>query len=261
MRRKVPKQYLEIAGKTVIEHAMEAFLEHDMIDGVVAVTPPGDPRWIDIAPEHPKFIGRFDGGAERSDSVINGLEGLKPQAKADDWVLIHDAARPCISARLLDRLIKKVLRHPVGGILGLPVNDTIKRTDVTGGIMETVSRENIWRAQTPQMFRFQVLYDALRDIRSRGGSVTDDAAAMEFLGMRPLMVVSDSSNIKITNPSDIPLAEYFVEAEQKARRRAAKASLTRRLRAKLSGESPAAAKRPTKKAGREMLEAPQISDE
>lgn len=220
MKRRVPKQYLEIAGKTVIEHTMSVFLDHEMVSGVVVVTPPDDGRWAGVVPKHPKFLGRIEGGAERCDSVLSGLDVLQAHVGTDDWVLVHDAARPCISKALIDKLIKKVLRHPIGGILGLPVTDTMKKTDTRDGIIQSVSRDNMWLAQTPQMFRLHALRSALNDLKQRNVIVTDEASAMEFMGMRPLMVRGSESNLKITTPSDISLAEYFLEAEAKAALRA-----------------------------------------
>ena len=222
MNRRVPKQYLEILGKTVIEHSMNAFLDHEMVSGVVVVTPPNDARWKAVEPTHPKFLCRIEGGKERCDSVLSGLNILQEHVARNDWVLVHDAARPCISKALIDKLVKKVMRHPIGGILGLPVTETIKKTDPRGVIIGNVAKENIWRAQTPQMFRLHALHGALTDLKQRNVIVTDEASAMEFVGMRPLIVKGLEANLKITTPSDLPLAEYFLEAEAKVTSRVGK---------------------------------------
>ena len=215
MNRRVPKQYLEILGKTVIEHSMNAFLNHEMVAGVVVVTPPDDARWKAVEPTHPKFLCRIEGGKERCDSVLSGLNILQAHTGIDDWVLIHDAARPCISKKLIDTLLKKVVRHPVGGILAIPVTETMKKTSPKNAIIQSVAKENMWRAQTPQMFRLNALRGALTDLQQRQVIATDEASAMEFMGMRPLVVKGAEANLKITTPSDLPLAEYFLETEAK----------------------------------------------
>jgi 2-C-methyl-D-erythritol 4-phosphate cytidylyltransferase len=154
--------------------------------------------------------------------VLSGLNILQEHVARNDWVLVHDAARPCISKALIDKLVKKVMRHPIGGILGLPVTETIKKTDPRGVIIGNVAKENIWRAQTPQMFRLHALHGALTDLKQRNVIVTDEASAMEFVGMRPLIVKGLEANLKITTPSDLPLAEYFLEAEAKVTSRVGK---------------------------------------
>ena len=256
MKRTVPKQYLEISGKTVIEHALGVFLAHKIISGVVVVTAVDDSRWASLAPSHPKFLGRVDGGLERSDSVLNGINALSPHVESDDWVLVHDAARPCINEVLIDRLVKKAMRHPIGGILGLPIIDTIKETDNNEGIIKTVSRESMWLAQTPQMFRLQALRGALNDLKQRGVSVTDEAAAMEFLGMRPLIVEGSEANLKITTPADLPLAEYFLEAQAKQLLQPEKRSVFATKRAKKTESE--VIKKGSPKAGRRLMKRPKF---
>jgi 2-C-methyl-D-erythritol 4-phosphate cytidylyltransferase len=258
MKRRVPKQYLEIAGKTVIEHTMSAFLNHETISGVVVVTAPDDTRWESVIPSHPKFLCRIEGGVERCDSVLSGLDALKAYAGLDDWVLVHDAARPCISKALIDKLIKKVMRHPIGGILGLPVTDTMKKTDVRDGIIQSVPRDNVWRAQTPQMFHLNVLRGALSDLKQRNSIVTDEASAMEFMGMRPLMVKGSDSNLKITTPSDLPLAEYFLEVEAKAALRSEKRTMFGSKKKKKNKGEESTAEKARLKAGRVLMRRPKF---
>jgi 2-C-methyl-D-erythritol 4-phosphate cytidylyltransferase len=146
------------------------------------------------------------GGATRADSVLNGLLAISAAVKPDDWVLVHDAARPCLSSAQLDRLIDQVGHDEVGGLLAVPVADTLKRSGPDGRIEATVPRERLWQAQTPQMFRYGLLREALG--HSRG--VTDESAAVEALGHRPLLVAADASNLKVTYPADFALAEKIM---------------------------------------------------
>ena len=146
------------------------------------------------------------GGATRADSVLNGLVAISAALKPDDWVLVHDAARPCLSRAQLDALVGQVGEDETGGILAVPVADTLKRSGADGRIEATVPREHLWQAQTPQMFRYGLLREAL----SRSRTVTDEAGAVEALGYRPLLVASDTSNLKVTYPADMALAENIL---------------------------------------------------
>jgi 2-C-methyl-D-erythritol 4-phosphate cytidylyltransferase len=152
------------------------------------------------------------GGAERADSVLAGLHAL--QANDDDWVLVHDAARPCLHADDLSRLIAELRSDPVGGLLAVPVSDTIKRADEQGAVLGTVDRKHLWRALTPQMFRFGVIKRALLSAREQSIQVTDEASAVEALGLRPKLVLGRSDNIKITIPEDLALAEFILRSRQ-----------------------------------------------
>ncbi len=210
----LPKQYLPLAGRRVIEHTL-AHLCHPAIQGMVVAITPGDPYFADITlPERP--LWRADGGAERCHSVLNALDFLASHAALGDWVLVHDAARPCLRAADLDRLITELTDHAVGGLLGLPVADTVKRTDGRGDVVATVEREGLWRALTPQMFRLGTLRQALHQAVTAGQLVTDESAAIERLGLAPRMVEGHADNIKITRPQDLALAELYLRQQQES---------------------------------------------
>jgi 2-C-methyl-D-erythritol 4-phosphate cytidylyltransferase len=162
--------------------------------------------------EHPTLLSA-SGGEERCHSVLNALTALQKVADESDWVLVHDAARPCLRSEDIDHLLAELTDHPVGGLLGLPVADTMKRTDADDSVIETVSREHLWRALTPQMFRLGELYDALDGALKRDELVTDEASAMELAGKAPKMVEGHGDNIKITRPQDLRFAELYL-AEQ-----------------------------------------------
>lgn len=205
-----PKQYLPLAGKTVIEHVLDRFLAHPAIRGIVVALADGDPWHERLARGGDVPVITVTGGAERHLSVLNALHRLRGLAKADDWVLVHDAARPCLRAADIDRLIEELRDHPVGGLLGLPVADTLKRVDHAQEVVATLSRDNIWCASTPQMFRLGELTAALeRAVRERV-AVTDEAAAIERTARMPRMVAGSPDNIKITRPADLALAEQFL---------------------------------------------------
>lgn len=206
----VPKQYLTLAGRAVIEWSLAPFLAHSQVAAIVVVLPEQDQRWAqtDLA-GHTKII-TTTGGAERMDSVLAGLKALQTRAASDDWVLVHDAARPCLAAAEVDRLVAELRDDPVGGLLAAPVVDTLKRADDSGRVAQTVSREKLWRALTPQMFRRDILQRALEGATARGIAVTDEAQAVEALGLRPKLVVGDADNIKITLPEDVLRAERIL---------------------------------------------------
>ena len=209
----VPKQYLELAGRRVIEHTLERMLYHPLLDGVVVAVAAQDDRWPQVEfAQHPD-VSHVVGGAQRSDSVLNALSWLSRRAAPEDWVLVHDVARPCIRRRDLTQLIQRVRIHPVGGLLGVPARDTMKRTDASGVITETVQRHLLWHAFTPQMFRLGLLRAALRSAKVSGQAVTDEASAVEFAGHRPLLVEGSSDNIKITRPEDLELATYYLHCQ------------------------------------------------
>lgn len=208
-----PKQYLSLLGKTVIEHTLERLLEAKLFAGIAVAVSPEDPYWPELAiSRHPK-IHTAPGGRERADSVKNGLDFLAPLAGANDWVLVHDAARPCVHAADIVKLTSTLADDPVGGILALPVHDTLKRVE-SGAIMETVDRRQIWRALTPQMFRLGALHHALEDAAQRGLVVTDEASALELQGRRPRIVEGRPDNIKITRPEDLSLAAFYLEQQR-----------------------------------------------
>jgi 2-C-methyl-D-erythritol 4-phosphate cytidylyltransferase len=211
-----PKQYLPLRGKTVLEHTMARVVGHPRIAATVVVIAAGDGQWPRIATgfAEPSLLVTH-GGAERHHSVLNGLRALAGHAAPQDWVLVHDAARPCVRREDIDALMESLHGHPVGGLLGIPVADTMKRADEQGNVIETVRREGLWRALTPQMFRYEMLSRALQAILDRGAAVTDEAAAMEAAGYSPRMVEGHADNIKITLPRDLALAEMYLQLQEK----------------------------------------------
>lgn len=210
----VPKQYLPLNGRPVIVHTVERLAAHPRIAGLVVALALEDPHWerlalrAEVALEKPLWTA--PGGAERCHSVLNGLRVLAGHAAADDWVLVHDAARPCVRPEDLDRLMDALATHPCGGLLGLPVKDTMKRVDAAGAVRETVDRTDLWHALTPQMFRLAALRAALEDALAADVQVTDEASAMERIGCRPQMVAGHADNLKITRPEDLDLARLYL---------------------------------------------------
>lgn len=212
MGSSIPKQYLLLAGRPVIVHALITLLEHPRIAGVVVAIGAEDEWWPLVAARLTvaKQLLVVTGGAERCHSVLNGLEALREQGAPNDWVLVHDAARPCLTAGDLDRLLAELADDPVGGLLAIPVRDTLKQADAAGRVATTVDRSQFWHALTPQMFRLGMLHQALCAALARGLLVTDEAAAMEAAGFVPRLVEGRADNLKITRPEDLALAEFYL---------------------------------------------------
>lgn len=206
-----PKQYLKIGGKPMLRHTLDAFLSSDLIAHTFVVVSPDDPYIDSIAPHHGVTILRC-GGASRMESVRNGLAVLASTLAPTDWVLVHDAARPGLTAELIAKLITATGDHPAGGLLALPVVDTVKRC-IEGESCGTVPRNNLWLAQTPQMFRYQLLREAL-SADADPNTITDDASAVEALGLTPKLVEGHPRNLKVTLPDDIRIAEMFLAVSQ-----------------------------------------------
>ena len=206
------KQYLPLAGRPLIAHALETLCAVAQITAVFVVLAPDDDKWdfCDWSTCGNKLVPLFCGGATRAESVTNGLRAMSDRVKADDWVLVHDAARPCITSTHIEALLHAVGDDPVGGILAQPVADTLKRADSEGRIEATVARAGLWQAQTPQMFRHGTLLRAL----AQNAEVTDEAGAIEALGHRPKLVKGDASNLKVTWPQDLQLAEWILKARE-----------------------------------------------
>lgn len=209
-----PKQYLKIHQKTILEHTLDIFLSHPKISKLVVVLHPRDHYWREIPLSNSSQIITAIGGDTRAQSVLQGLKALANDAAPNDWVLVHDSVRPCLTKKILDRLLNQLSNHPVGGILGIPVRDTLKQINDEGAIIQTLSREQAWCAQTPQMFRYQLLLDALTQTINQRQIVTDDAGAIEKLGYKPQMIMGDIHNIKITYPDDLIMSEKFLYAEE-----------------------------------------------
>lgn len=212
MQTEVPKQYLPLAGSTVIGQVLARFLTHPRITGVMVAISAHDDQWPDCCPRNPpKPLRVTQGGRERAHSVVNGLRALRGELQADDWVLVHDAVRPCLQPGDLDKLLQTLERDTVGGILATPLADTVKHVDDGQRIVDTPDRGKLWRAFTPQMFRYGVLSDALAAALAAGRIPTDEAAAVETRYPGQVRVVEGrSDNIKITRPSDLALAEAIL---------------------------------------------------
>ncbi len=213
MGAEVPKQYLQVADKTIIEHSIGVLLCHPKVVQVIVALAPHD-DWFERLPvaADPRVL-RVEGGAERAYSVLNAL-----QVACADWVLVHDAARPCLCLGDLDALIATAMSCD-GAILGSRVRDTMKRTDAAGNILATVEREQLWHALTPQMFPTAPLKRALEEGLALGALITDEASAMERAGFRVRMVEGRADNIKVTRPEDLSLAGLFLQ-QQNARQQA-----------------------------------------
>jgi 2-C-methyl-D-erythritol 4-phosphate cytidylyltransferase len=209
----IPKQYLDLAGQQVIDLTLATLLDHPRVQGVVVALDPADAHWPHTRHAGHARVWAAPGGVERCHSVLNALGKLVTQADEADWVLVHDAARPCLRRADLDRLIAAVEDDPVGGILGVPVRDTMKQGGEDGRITATARRDGLWHAYTPQAFRIRLLRRALEEALAAGRLVTDDASAVELLGLRPRLVEGHADNIKITRPEDIPLARFFLQRQ------------------------------------------------
>lgn len=214
MQTATAKQYLKLSGKTVLDHTLTRLTSYQHFAKVVVATSKEDTLWPTTPWATHSAIINTEGGQDRAHSVLNGLIALQGLAKPDDWVLVHDAARPCITHADLDHLIEQLSMDAVGGVLGAPVRDTMKRTDNINRIIKTEEREQLWHAFTPQMFRFSVLFNALKTGLEKNYTITDEASAVELTGMQPKMVAGRMDNIKITYPGDIELAEFYLHQQK-----------------------------------------------
>ena len=213
MQADLPKQYLKLGGRTVLEHSLMALGGIDALAGIAVAVAGGDPYWPTVHCELSCPLIVAPGGAERADSVLNALQVLRERAADDDWVLVHDAARPCVRDADLRRLIDTLRDDPVGGLLAVPVRDTMKQATDDGRCAASVDRNRLWHALTPQMFRLGALRAALIAAHTDGIAVTDDASALEHAGQRPRLVEGHADNIKITRPEDLALAEFFLRQQ------------------------------------------------
>jgi 2-C-methyl-D-erythritol 4-phosphate cytidylyltransferase len=206
----VPKQYLPIAGKPMLLHTLERLAAHPRIAGLMVALEAGDARWPKWLTFDGKPVSTTIGGAERADSVLAGLRALRGTVGESRFVLVHDAARPCVRAADISRLVEQGI--PAGGaLLAAPVRDTLKRADAQGRVVATEPRETRWRALTPQLFRLGELVAALESARAAGIAITDEAMAMERAGHNPLLVEGSEDNIKVTTPADFALAEFILK--------------------------------------------------
>lgn len=215
----IPKQYLPLCGATVLEHSLAALLDCDEVVEVVVAVHPDDPHPAHLACFEQARVGTVTGGAERCDSVLAGLDALSGRAGDQDWVLVHDAARPCVAVADIQRLIRRVRECGIGALLATPMVDTIKQT-VAGDshrVIDTLDRSRLWRAQTPQMFRLGQLRTALLQARERDLVVTDEASAMELAGHAVELLPASADNLKVTVPADLALAEWLLSHPDRPR--------------------------------------------
>jgi 2-C-methyl-D-erythritol 4-phosphate cytidylyltransferase len=207
------KQYAHLMGQPVIAHSIEAVRSHAAVGSVTVALAPDDGIFDELVrPVYP-WVNTVTGGASRAETVLKGLQSILERDSANEWVLVHDAARPCLSRNSLRSLLAIGLASPHGAILAVPVSDTLKLADEAGCIESTVDRNRLWAAQTPQLFRIRELAANLQEALAAGETPTDDAAAMERAGCRPLLVEGPRSNIKITGPEDLALAEFILQRQ------------------------------------------------
>lgn len=213
MATPTPKQYLMLNGLPLIVHALQLFCGNAFIQSVHVVLSEADDFWETLPTqlqEHEKLTVHRCGGATRAQTVLNGLRAMQDQVSEDDWILVHDAARPGLTAALLKKLIEHLAQDAVGGLLALPLADTLKRADDNAVVQQTVPRANLWQAQTPQMFRYAMLVKALSTF---DGSPTDEAEAIEALGFKPTLVAGALRNLKVTYPQDLAVLQALMGKE------------------------------------------------
>ena len=209
------KQYLPVAGKPVLAHSIKAFQFHPMISSITVILAEDD-QWFESAVGSLiANVNTVTGGETRADSVRNGLQYISDNYSDSDWALVHDAARPCLSASRLEKFLEQGLESENGAILAVPIGDTLKRAGESQEIVATVDRSDLWAAQTPQLFRVGALAAAIDSAHNAGCLLTDEASAMQFTGVKPLLVMGSNANIKITHSSDLAIAEaLFARKEQ-----------------------------------------------
>jgi len=223
MQSAVPKQYLLVHGKTILEHTIRCFIDHCEVAGILVVTSESDSHWDKLKQSICKVAHRLPlhstvGGAERADTVLKGLSYLSNtlELKPNQWVMVHDAARPCLKEADIDKLLAvRFDNNSDGGILATPVRDTLKRADATNAIIETPSRDALWQAQTPQLFKLAPLLTAIRRSKQAGLLITDEASAMEQSRRVVRLVEGSSDNIKVTTPSDLKIVNCLIEGESR----------------------------------------------
>ncbi|MDH3342764.1 MAG: 2-C-methyl-D-erythritol 4-phosphate cytidylyltransferase [Gammaproteobacteria bacterium] len=217
MQSDIPKQYLPLSGSTVIVTTINRLLTSKSVKGLAISLRSDDSYWADISIQSTKPVIKAVGGAERCDSVLNAMAALSDHEDFDfdhDWVLVHDAVRPCVRLEDIERLIEQSMASESGGLLALPVRDTMKRVNESQSVQSTVDREGLWHALTPQLFPFRALQEALLKAIEDGVVVTDESSAMEYAGYNPKLVEGHEDNLKITRPNDLRLAELFLIDQQ-----------------------------------------------
>lgn len=211
----LPKQYLCLGQKTVMQTTLDRLSILAEIKQIIVPIHPEDDIAQTLSYQYPEKIRFVTGGAERADSVLAGLAVIKTQANDDDWVLVHDVARPCVRLSDIQKMFIELAQDEVGGILAAPVRDTIKQAanDGQNHIIATVPRQQLWQAFTPQMFRFGIIYQALSQAFAQQKNVTDEASAVELLGLKPRLINGALDNLKITYPEDLLLAEFILRQQ------------------------------------------------
>lgn len=209
-----PKQYLPLLGKPLLYYAVARLCQHPAIRRCYVVLAPEDGLFVehDWRQFADKLAPLYCGAQTRAESVLNGLLTAQHEIAGNDWVLVHDGARPCLAGEQLDKLMTELSADKIGGLLALPVSDTLKRANGDARVLQTERRENLWLAQTPQMFRYKLLLEALQSVNTT--IATDEARAVEHLGLNPKLVVGEAHNLKVTYPQDLALAELILRAMQ-----------------------------------------------
>lgn len=211
METAIPKQYLPISGKPMISYSIQTFFASPRIASIHLALSPEDYFWrnLDLAAKS-RLQLHYTGGETRAQTVLNTLYAMKSQVDVDDWILVHDAARPGLTLALLDTLLDSLENDAVGGLLALPLADTLKQSNADDRVKTTIPRDGLWQAQTPQMFRYRLLTNALENF---DGVPTDEAQAIEALGFEPKLVTGSLRNMKVTYPQDMALMELFIQKE------------------------------------------------
>lgn len=210
-----PKQYLVLGDKTILEHTLLRILTLPNLAGIVVPLNSEDTCWTTLTILQHPLVHTIHGGASRADSVLNGLNYLADKAHALDWVSVHDAARPCVTLSSIQKLCDELAASDVGGILAVPVSDTLKLVTNQNEIQTTVDRNSLWQAQTPQLFRYKLLRDCLVQSLAKNEIITDESSAVELCGYKPQVVEGRTDNIKITRPDDLLLAEFILQQQEK----------------------------------------------
>ncbi len=209
MKSETPKQYLTIEGRSVLEHTLTHLWQAPSVNGIVVCIHAQDTHWGKLELRHPKLLGAVAGGDTRAESVLNGLRFLQQRTGPEDWVLVHDAVRPCVRPQSVETLISSVHTDD-GGLLAVPVTDTVKKVNFDHRVELSIDRDSLWLAQTPQLFKMRLLEQALNRALADGVIITDEASAMEYVGYHPKVVTGTSENIKVTAPADLSLASFYL---------------------------------------------------
>ncbi len=211
MATAIPKQYLSLCGKPIISHSIQTFFRSQRIASINLALSPEDNFWRSLTLDANSCLNlHYTGGESRAQTVLNTLDAMRPHVNDNDWILVHDAARPGLTLALLNQLLDALEEDTVGGLLALPIADTLKQSNEDSRVQNTIPREGLWQAQTPQMFRYALLVDALKRF---DGIPTDEAQAVEALGLQPKLVVGSLLNMKVTYPQDMALMELLMQKE------------------------------------------------